>query len=246
LIVLASQAENLSDVWHRVTGIQNQPPPWLVAATAAAALLLVLYPLAWRLSRNAVTIAHEGGHALAALVTGRKLTGIRLHSDTSGVTVSRGRPSGPGMVLTAFAGYTTPPLLGLAAAALLGVGRLTAVLWISLALLAAILLLIRNAFGVVSVVVTGGVIFAVSWYGSEQVQAAFAYFAAWFLLAGGVRPVFELQRLRWQGRAPQSDADQLSRLTGVPAILWVGLFGVVALGSFAAGCYLLAAPLLKA
>jgi hypothetical protein len=42
------------------------------------------------------------------------------------------------------------------------------------------------------------------------------------------------------------DTEARARLTGVPAILWVGLFGVVALGSFAAGCYLLAAPLLKA
>jgi hypothetical protein len=239
-VLAADQTQTLDEVWRRVIGVQQQPPHWLVLSTAAAALVLVLYPLAWRLSRNAVTIAHEGGHALAALVTGRKLTGIRLHSDTSGVTVSRGRPSGPGMVLTAFAGYTTPPLLGLAAAAMLGLGRLTAVLWISLALLAAMLLMIRNVFGVLSVVATGGIIFAVSWFAPLHVQAVFAYFAAWFLLIAGVRPVFELQRLRWQGRAPHSDADQLGRLTGVPAILWVGVFALIAFGSLAGGGYLLA------
>ena len=38
----------------------------------------------WRVSRNAITIAHEGGHGLIALLTGRRLDGIRLHSDTSG------------------------------------------------------------------------------------------------------------------------------------------------------------------
>jgi hypothetical protein len=238
-LLATSEPHTLTGVWSRVTGVQDQPSYWLILATAGAALLLVLYPLTWRLSRNAVTIAHEGGHALAALVTGRKLTGIRLHSDTSGVTVSRGRPSGPGMVLTAFAGYTTPPLLGLAAAAMLGLGRLTAVLWISLVLLAAMLLMIRNVFGVISVVVTGGVIFAVSWFAPEDVQAVFAYFAAWFLLIAGVRPVFELQRLRWRGRAPQSDADQLGRLTGVPALFWVVVFGLVAFGSLAGGGYLL-------
>ena len=60
----------------------------------------------------------------------------------------------------------------------------------------------------------------------------------------GVRPVFELQRLRWRGRAPHSDADQLSRLTGVPALVWVGLFLVIAAGSLAAGGYLLAGTLI--
>ena len=39
---------------------------------------------------DAVTIAHEGGHAVAALLTGRRLRGIRLHSDTSGLTLSAG------------------------------------------------------------------------------------------------------------------------------------------------------------
>ena len=40
--------------------------------------------------------------------TGRRLAGIRLHSDTSGLTVSRGKPTGIGMILTAAAGYTAP------------------------------------------------------------------------------------------------------------------------------------------
>ena len=44
--------------------------------------------------------------------TGRKLHGIRLHSDTSGLTLSAGRPTGPGMILTLLAGYVAPPLVG--------------------------------------------------------------------------------------------------------------------------------------
>jgi hypothetical protein len=225
----------LADVFDRVIGVQPDPPPWLVIAMGAGAAAVVASPGVWRISRNVVTIAHEGGHALAALVTGRKLRGVRLHSDTSGVTVSRGRPSGPGMVLTGAAGYLTPPLLGLAGVGLLAVGHITALLWISLALLAAMLLLIRNLFGVVSVVITAGTVFAVSWFTGADVQAAFAYFFTWFLLLAGTRPVIELQRLRFRGQAPNSDADQLARITGVPALLWVGLFGLVALASLLAG-----------
>jgi hypothetical protein len=225
----------LGAVWHDVVGTQPHPPWWLVIATGLAALVAVSVRSVWHVLRNVVTIAHEGGHAFAALATGRQLQGIRLHSDTSGVTVSSGKPYGPGMIFTAFAGYVTPPLLGLGAAGLLALNHITALLWASILLLAAILLLIRNAFGVISVVTTGGVIFAVSWFGSSTVQAAFAYAFTWFLLLAGARPVLELQSKRSRGRAPDSDADQLARLTGMPGLMWVFGFGLVAMAALLAG-----------
>ncbi|MEU5693805.1 M50 family metallopeptidase [Actinosynnema sp. NPDC020468] len=212
-------------------------------APAALALVLVISPGVWRLSRNVITIAHEGGHALVALLTGRRLSGIKLHSDTSGVTVSRGRPTGLGMVLTAFAGYVTPSLLGLGAAALVVAGNTRPLLWATVVLLGLMLVMIRNVFGVLSVVVTGGVVFVVSWYAAADVQAAFGLFVAWFLLLGGVRPVGELQAKRARRQAPGSDADQLGRLTGVPGLLWVFVFGVVALGCLFLGGRMLLPPL---
>ncbi|GLY87575.1 M50 family metallopeptidase [Actinoallomurus iriomotensis] len=225
----------LGDVWHDVLGTQPHPPWWLVTLTGVAALGAVSVRSVWHLLRNVVTIAHEGGHALAALVTGRQLHSIRLHSDTSGVTVSSGKPYGAGMIVTAFAGYVTPPLLGLGAAGLLATGHITAMLWAGIVLLAAILVLIRNVYGVLSVVTTGAVIFAVSWFGSPTVQAAFAYAFTWFLLLAGARPVVELQSKRARGRAPDSDADQLARLTGMPGLMWVFGFGIVAVIALVAG-----------
>ena len=46
-----------------------------------------------------------------AVVCGRRLRGIRLHSDTSGLTLSSGRPTGAGMVFSLAAGYLTPSLV---------------------------------------------------------------------------------------------------------------------------------------
>lgn len=230
----------ITDVWDRVTGIQPGPPTWLVAATAAAALAAILPHPVWRVTRNVVTIAHEGGHGLAALLTGRRLDGIRLHSDTSGLTVSRGKPTGLGMILTAAAGYTAPPLLGLAGAWMLSAGRITALLWVAVVLLGALLVMIRNAYGALSVTLTGGVFFLVSWLADAEVQAAFAYAGVWFLLLAGVRPVVELQSKRRHGGTPDSDADQLGRLTHVPGAVWVAVFGAVALISlFGGGRWLL-------
>ncbi|WP_329174917.1 M50 family metallopeptidase [Streptomyces sp. NBC_01477] len=226
---------SIAGMWDRLTGTQTDPPRWLIWATAVLALAAVLSGGVWRIVRNAVTIAHEGGHGLVALLTGRRLDGIRLHSDTSGLTVSRGRPRGLGMVLTAAAGYTAPPLLGLAGAALLAAGHITALLWGATALLLAMLVMIRNAYGALTVVLTGALFLLVSWVTKAQVQAAFAYLVVWFLLAGGARPVAELQRSRRRDRSGTSDADQLGRLTGTPAALWLFFFYVIALCAVVGG-----------
>ena len=236
--------DGLTTLWDTLMSAQPDPPPLLVVLTAVVALAVVAPRLPWRIARNAVTIAHEGGHALVALLTGRRLHGIRLHSDTSGLTLSAGRPTGPGMILTLLAGYVAPSLLGLGGAWLLAGNRITLLLWLAVALLLAMLVMIRNLFGVLSLLVTGGVVLAVSWYTSPEVQAAFAWTSVWFLLLGGVRPVFELHRQRARGRMPQSDADQLARLTPFPALFWVGVFLLVSVGALVVGALLLAGPIL--
>ncbi len=226
---------NVGELWHEISTAQPDPPRWIVLAAGAAALVFVAYHPVWRLSRNAVTIAHEGGHAVAALATRRRLSGIRLHADTSGVTVSYGKPYGFGMVLTAAAGYVSPSLCGLAGASLLGAGHVTALLWACVVLLGLMLLMLRNFYGLFAVLATGAAVFIVSWYATARVQAVFAYLAVWFLLFGGLRPVFELQRQRRAGLAPGSDADQLAKLTRMPGGLWVTVFFVVALGALILG-----------
>lgn len=233
----------LRELWDRVWGTQPAPPGWEIAACAGVALLVIANRPAWHVARNAITIAHEGGHAVVSLLTGRKLDGIRLHADTSGVTFSRGRRTGPGVVLTAAAGYIAPSLLGLAAAWLLAAHHVTAMLWLLLALLAATFLAIRNAYGVLAVLLTAGAVFAVSYLTSAAVQGAFGYATAWFLLLGGIRPVAEMQRQRryaMRRRQPlTSDADQLARLTRTPGGVWVGVFWVVAVLALVIGARLL-------
>ncbi|MGP4050145.1 M50 family metallopeptidase [Streptomyces sp. 2A115] len=228
-------ATSLATLWDEVFGSQPDPDTWVVIATMVAALAVIVPHNIWRLSRNAITIAHEGGHGLVALLTGRSLSGIRLHSDTSGLTVSRGKPTGLGMILTAASGYTAPPLLGLGGAAFLAAGHITALLWLATLLLVAMLVMIRNAYGALTVLLTGGTFVVVSWLAGPQVQAAFAYAVVWFLLLGGVRPAFELQAKRTRGNAGDSDADQLSRLTHVPAGMWLFLFHAVSLCSLIGG-----------
>jgi hypothetical protein len=242
----ASAPHTLSCVavfWDRLTGAQVAPPLWAIALSAAVALVIVASPQFWRWARMAITIAHEGGHALASLLSGRRLEGIRLHADTSGETFTRGRGNGPGIVITALAGYLAPPLLGAGAAGLLAAHRVTLLLGLVLVLLAVTLLAIRNWYGVLSVVVTAGAVLAVTWLADPAVRAAFAYGVTWFLLFGGARPVIELarsrSRARRRGRPPMSDADHLAALTGAPGAVWVALFGLVSVAALALAARLL-------
>jgi hypothetical protein len=140
-------------------------------------------------------------------------------------------------VLTAAAGYLTPPLLGLGAAALLVTGHVAGMLLLSLALLAALATAVRNAYGLLAVIVTGAAVAVVLWRASLLGEYAFGYALTWFLLFGSVRPVVELQRTRRRRPTGHTDADQLAALTGVPAWLWVGVFGLVALAALAVGAF---------
>lgn len=207
-----------------------------VLLAAVLALVAVGWRVSWRWTRTVVTIAHEGGHAVVALVAGRGLTGIRLHPDTSGVTVSTGARRGPGLVFTFLGGYPAPSLLGVGGALLVAADRAQLMLWIALALLVATLIGIRNVYGAVAVLATGVLVAAAAGWATPRVQDGFAAGLCWFLVFGGLRATRELQAGRrpgnrsrnGQGYRGDSDADMLARLTHVPGGIWAALFWLVA------------------
>lgn len=229
----------LEIIWAELTGVQSPPSPGWVWLTALLALAAVAVRPIWRIARHLVTIVHEGGHAIAAVLTGRRLRGIRLHSDSSGVTLSRGRPRGAGMFLTLIAGYLAPGLFGLLAAVLLWQRHALAVLWVALLLLSLMLLQIRNFHGLYSMLIAGLAVFAASWWGSDQLQSLVAYGFTWFLLVAGPVGVVDLQRARRSGRGRGSDADQLAELTRLPGLFWVTFFLVASLGALLLGGWLI-------
>ncbi len=216
---------------------------------AVAALALAWSPWGYRLVRHLVTLFHEAGHALVAVAARRRLSGIRLHSDTSGVTLSSGRPRGPGMVLTLAAGYPAPALAGVAGAWLVGSGYAAGGLWLLVLTCAVMLLLVRNLYGLWVVLVTGAAVGVLTWAAPPVVVQAAGYLVVLSLLLAAPRAVVEMHRARRRpphrragvrsGGAPVSDADQLAGLTGLPAGVWAAVFWLVCVSCLGLGGWLL-------
>lgn len=232
----------LRQIWDRATATQPVPDARFVLATGVLALVLVLAPATWPRVRMGVTVVHEAGHAVVALLAGRRLRSIRLHSDTSGLTVSHGKPRGPGMVVMLAAGYLAPAALGLLAALMLADGRSVGLLWLLVAISAVLILWVRNGYGLLVLLAGGAGVVLVTWYGDGQVQSVAAYLITWLLLLAAPRPLVELLR-DGKRRGRTSDPDQLAALTRVPAVLWILLLLAANLAGLVVGVSMLAPDL---
>jgi hypothetical protein len=227
------------DIWDRVSAGTPAPGLALVVAAGVLALGAIAVPEVWDRARHLVTMAHEGSHGVVALLSGRRLSGIRLQSDSSGLTVSTGRSGGAGAVLTLAAGYVGPGLVGLGAACLLTRGHAAGVLWGLLVLLGLMLLGIRSLFGLWAVLAAGAALFTVTRWAPAELQLVVAYVVTWFLLLAAPRDVVGLHRSRRAHRDRSSDAAALARLTHLPGAVWVGFFLVATLGCLLLGGRLL-------
>jgi len=193
----------------------------VVAAAALSALLLVV--VASRSARAFGTVAHESGHMVVGILTGHSIKFFEVTVGGEGVTHYVAWRWGPGRILTAFAGYTTPPLLGLGGAALFDAGRIRPLLWTTVVLL--ILTLIKaerewTTFVVLLLVAATGY---VAMYGTPVLQAGFAAGLVWLLLFDGLYSALVA------GKQKGTDPDRLFRDTLIPRTLWKAGFVVVAI-----------------
>lgn len=241
MIALAAgtTSSRLAELWADVTTPQPAPERVTVIVVGAVVLAALALPGVWHVLRHGLTIVHEAAHAGVAVLVGRRLSGIRVHSDTSGLTVSRGRARGPGMIATVLAGYPGPAVVGLVAAWLLSRGYALGVLWLLLVVVVLVLLQIRNWYGLWAVLVSAAVLGVVTVWAPSQVQVVVAAGLTWFLLLGAPRAVLELQsqrrRVRRRGGRDESDAGLLAGFTHVPAVVWVGVFLLVCFAAAALG-----------
>lgn len=187
--------------------------PQLVLLIAAAALVASFVPVLARLFSQAGTIIHEMGHVLAAWMSGRRVSGIRVHSDTSGVMLSRGRPHGPGMLVTALAGYPAPALLSWGLAWSVGAGHAGAGLTLYQLLLVLAVLLSRNVVGILSCLASLIATGLIWWYADDLTVVYTVTVLAVVYAVAAVRGVLGLLSVHTARLRPSDPATKQRALT---------------------------------
>ena len=207
----------------------------LAWSTAIVAFVAVV-PF-WKFTKWTITTAHEGAHATFGVLFGQKVRGITF-TDEGGLTKLPPKMPWLADLIITFVGYLGPSAVGLGGVFLLLHGRPEWVLWISVGLLALILLKMRNILSIVVALGTGLVLYWVARHWPDPAQLAFAYAWVWFLLMGGTRKITDLFWVTHGGSA-SSDAAILQRLTFLPDIFWLAVFWLATMSALLYGGALL-------
>ena len=215
--------------WQQVTSRvvpvagEVELPAQLVAVALVAALVAVAVSALWRVLRVAVTLVHELGHALVGMAVGRRFTGFVLRGDMSGHAVTVGRSRGAGRVLTTWAGYPAPALVG---ALMVGAAARG---WAAPLVTAALLVLLLAIVRVRTLLTAGVVLAAVAatgalwWWRDDGVQAGVLVGLGVVLVVGAWRHLGAVVA----ARRGADDPAVLATLTHVPRPLWTASFVLV-------------------
>ncbi|MEE6271860.1 M50 family metallopeptidase [Georgenia wangjunii] len=194
-----------------------------VGAALAAGVAVVLVPVLWRLLRVVVTVVHELGHAVVGMAVGRSFTGLVLRADMSGHAVTVGRSRGPGRVVTTWAGYPAPAIVGAGLVHAGSHGWAAPVLAALVVLLAVALVRSRSLFTAVIVLATFAGTGWLWWAGGEAAQGLVLVSLGVVLLLGAWRHLGAVMGARERG----SDPAVLAQLTPLPAGVWTTTFALV-------------------
>src|SRR5947207_2429130 len=229
--------------------ISRDARPHATTLLIAAAISITLWfiPLAEFLTypfRLFVTFIHEGGHALAALVTGNSVQSLSVAMNASGETYTTHGGLFSQMLISS-AGYLGSMAFG---SLLLVLIRRSVAARIVLAGSAALVLGLTVIFGLIKPVVAGsalsgipftlvagvllaGGLFAVARFATAKVAGFFVSFLAVQCILNALldlKTVFFLSS-PFAATVP-TDAVNMSAATGVPAIFWTVLWIAIALG----------------
>ena len=191
----------------------------------------------WRYTTNAITVAHEGGHAVFGWLFGSAVKHVKIFHAGAGEMLP-GKENWLSKFVSLVAGYLGPSIFGFAGVQLL-VNDFDprSVLFLSLVFLAGVLIMTRNLFGVFVILFLGAILWAVAMRSTEAVQLVFAYVWVWFLLMGGARQVPELF---WAMHTePHTDAGLLQKHTLIGDVVWLFVFWLLSLGALVYGGALL-------
>ncbi len=171
-----------------------------------------------------VVVLHELSHALTALLTGGSVEEITIDARIGGMAVTRGGWSW----LVVSSGYLGSMLLG-GGIFLLSLRRGTAVAVSAVTgagMLLIAVLFVRNSFGLIFTVLSGGALLAAArWLPERWLSLTVQYLGAMSCLYALVDVKEDVLTLEHR----VTDASILADMTGIPAIVWGVLWSLAAL-----------------
>lgn len=184
--------------------------------------------LTWQYFGLFTTLVHELGHAIAAILTGRVVHGIRLRRNHSGEALSSGRGRF-GLVISGLFGYPAPAIVGAALLWSVFSGYTALALFAGGVILVLTLVVIRNLFGVLVVLGSAATSIVLWFYATPEVQSYALLVVGSALLVGSVRGLASVISVHTRRRTQlqTSDAYILYRHTGVPSPVWLLVFAIV-------------------
>lgn len=226
-----------------------RPQAMTLLGATAISLLLWFIPLAWVLYypfELFVTFIHEGGHALAAVLTGGSVDYMWIATDTQGLTVSRGGGGLLSRMFVSSAGYLGAMAYG---ALLLVLIRKAVAARIVLLVSGLYILALTIVFGLIKPVYTlsglSGIPFTVfagigiavalvliARFASARVATFFMSFLAVQCVLNALFHLKDLFALSspFQSQLVHTDAANMANATGIPALFWASFWIVLALG----------------
>lgn len=205
-----------------VSGDMALARPAVLVVLAAALLAVGVGPL-WRVLRIAVTLVHELGHAIVGIAVGRRFTGFVLRGDMSGHAVTVGRQRGPGRVLSTWAGYPAPAIVGAALVWVAGVGWSATAIGVAIVVLLLALTRVRSALTLVIVLAALGATGSLWWWRDDVLQSQLLVGTGIVLVIGAWRHLGAV----WAARDRSSDPGVLASLTHLPRAFWNLTFAAV-------------------
>jgi hypothetical protein len=169
-----------------------------------------------------VTVVHELGHGLVGVLCGRRFTGLVLRGDMSGHAVTVGPARGPGRVLSTWAGYPAPAVVGAASVQAAHAGWAPTLLAATAVVLLLSLVRVRSWYTAAVMVAVTAVAGALWWWGAGPVQAAVVLGTGTFLVVGAWRHLGAVL----SRPSPSSDPSVLAQLTWLPRWGWILSFAV--------------------
>mgnify|MGYP000119276932 FL=1 len=216
--------------------------PVFAALVGVGVAAMLLAPVTGHALSQVVTLVHELGHAAVGLLVGGRVRRVSIALDASGETLTLIGGRYPRTRLSAFtlAGYPAPPLVGLAAAASVASEDHRFFLLLGAVLVgAALVLWVRNPWGIVVFVVTAVGLWLAATEAADGLTRTLAIALAWLFSTGGLRSAWHLTRGVRGGAGSLDDAERVAQLSRVVprAVVAAGfvvvaaacLFGVAAL-----------------